>query len=63
LPLEEGSFFLCLLFSENGILGSSLLLFLLMDRDLFFDSQHLNCLSLNMTLMVINDSGNFPFNF
>ena len=63
LPLEEGSLFLCLLFSENGILGSSLLLFLLMDSDLFFDSQHLNCLSLNMTLMVIDDSGNFPFNF
>lgn len=63
LFLQENSLFLGLFLSENGILGSSLLLFLLMDSNLFFDSQHLNCLSLDMTLVIINDSSNFPFNF
>ena len=38
LSLEEGSLFLCLLLSENGILGSSLLFFLLMYSDFFFYS-------------------------
>jgi len=62
LSLEELSFFFSLLLSENSILSSSLLLFLLIDSNLFFDSQHLNCLSLDMTLMVVNNSCNFPFN-
>jgi hypothetical protein len=61
LSFEESSLFLGLLFSKNGFFCSSLLLFLLVASNLFFDSQHLDCLSLNMTLMVINDSGNFPF--
>ena len=38
LSLEEGGLFLCLLLSENGILGSSLLFFLLMYSDFFFYS-------------------------
>lgn len=63
LSLEECSLFLCLLLSEDGILGCSYLFFLCIESNLFFDSQHLNCLSLDMTLMVINDSGNFPFKF
>jgi hypothetical protein len=51
-----------LFLSENSILSSSNLLFLLIDSDLFFDSQHLNCLSLDMTLVIINNSCNFPLN-
>jgi hypothetical protein len=62
LSLEELSFFFSLFLSENSILSSSNLLFLLIDSDLFFDSQHLNCLSLDMTLVIINNSCNFPFN-
>jgi hypothetical protein len=62
LSLEELSFFFSLLLSENSILSSSLLLFLLIDSNLFFDSQHLNRLSLDMTLMVVNNSCSFPFN-
>ena len=61
LSFEESSLSLCLFLSKNGIFGSSLLLFLLVVSNLFFDSQHLDCLSLNMTLMVINHSGDFPF--
>jgi len=63
LFLEEGSLFFSLFLSKNGILGNSLLLFLLVNSNLFFDSQHLDCLSLDMSLMIINDSSNFPFNF
>ena len=62
LSLEELSFFFSLFLSENSILSSSNLLFLLIDSDLFFDSQHLNCLSLDMTLVIINNSCNFPLN-
>jgi hypothetical protein len=62
LSLEELSFFFSLLLSEHSILSGSWLLFLLIDSNLFFDSQHLNCLSLNMTLVIINNSCNFPFN-
>jgi len=62
LSLEELSFFFSLFLSKNSILSSSNLLFLLIDSDLFFDSQHLNCLSLNMTLVIINNSCNFPLN-
>jgi len=62
LSLEEFCFFFSLLLSENSILCSSFFLFLLIDSYLFFDSQHFNCLSLDMTLMIINDSCNFPFN-
>jgi hypothetical protein len=62
LSLEELSFFFSLLLSENSILSSSLLLFLLIDSNLFFDSQHLNRLSLDMTLMAVNNSCSFPFN-
>ena len=61
LSFEESSLFLGLLFSKNGFFCSSLLLFLLVASNLFFDSQHLDCLSLNMTLMVINHSGDSPF--
>ena len=38
LSLEELSFFFSLFLSENSILSSSNLLFLLIDSDLFFDS-------------------------
>jgi hypothetical protein len=55
------SLFFSLLLSENSILSSSLLLFLLINSNLFFDSQHLNCLSLDMTLVIVDNSCSFPF--
>lgn len=61
LSLEELSLFFSLLLSENSILSSSLLLFLLINSNLFFDSQHLNCLSLDMTLVIVDNSCSFPF--